>query len=72
MTWWEYLRREATDVRNVVLVALVVLTMWAVLWFSPPLIERVIEWHQTYIACVEDAPPAKTLGDVIRSRHRCV
>lgn len=72
MTWWEYLRREAADVRNVVLVALVVLTMWAALRFSPPLIERVIEWYQTYIACVEDSPPAKTLGDVIRSRHRCV
>jgi len=71
MTWWEYLRREATDVRNVVLVALVVLTMGAVL-FSPALIERVIEWYRTYIACIEDAPPSKSLGDVIRSRHRCV
>jgi hypothetical protein len=70
MTLWEYLRKEVTDVRNVLLVALIALAMWAALWFS--LIERAIEWYHIYIACVEDARPSKTLGDVIRSRRGCV
>ncbi len=72
MTWREYLRQEATDVLNVLLVALVAFTFWALLWFSPTLIDHVSQWYQTYFACVEDAPSSKTLGDVIRSRHRCV
>ena len=32
ITWREYLKREATDVFNILLVALVALTIWAVLW----------------------------------------
>jgi hypothetical protein len=69
MTCREYLRKEATDVLNVLLIALVALTISAVLWFSPTLIDHVSQWYQTYIACVEDA---NTLGDVIRSRNLCI
>jgi hypothetical protein len=69
MTWREYLRKEATDVLNVLLIALVTLTISAVLWFSPTLIDHVSQWYRTYIACVEDV---KTLGDVIRSRNLCI
>jgi hypothetical protein len=72
MTWREYLRQEATDVVNVLLVALVAFTFWALLWLSPTLIDHVSQWYQTGFACVEDVPSPKTLGDVIRSRHRCV
>jgi hypothetical protein len=72
LTWRGYLRKEAADATNVLLVALVALTIWAALWFSPTLIDQISQWYQTYIACVEDTPSSKTLGDVIRSRHRCV
>lgn len=71
ITWREYLKREATDILNVLLVALVALIIWAMLWFSPTLIDHIGDWYQTNIACVEDAPSWKTLGDVIRSRNRC-
>lgn len=72
MTWREYLWKEATDVTNVLLVVLFALTIWAVLWFTPTLMDNVSQWYRTYIACVEDAPSSKTLSDVIRSRHRCI
>jgi hypothetical protein len=68
----EYLKREATDVLNVLLVALVVLTIWAALWVSPTIINHIGHWNQTNSACVEGGPLSKTLGDVIRSRNRCV
>ena len=42
MTWREYLWKEATNVTNGLLVALVALTIWAALWFSPT-IERASE-----------------------------
>jgi hypothetical protein len=71
ITWLEYLKREATDVFNVLLVALVALTIWAVLWFSPTVIDHITQWYYTNIDCVEGAPSSKTLGDVIRSRSRC-
>jgi hypothetical protein len=68
MTWWEYLRKEATDVPNLMLVAMLALIISAVLWFSPA-IERGSEWYRTYIAS-DDAPSLKTLSDAIRSRNR--
>lgn len=71
ITWREYLKREATDVCNVLLVALVALTIWAVLWCSPTVIDHITKWYHTTIACVERAPSSSTLGDVIRSRNRC-
>jgi hypothetical protein len=68
ITWWEYLRREATDVPNLVLVVMLALIICAVLWFSPA-IERASEWYRSYIAS-EEAPSLKTLSDAIRSRNR--
>jgi hypothetical protein len=72
ITWREYLKREATDVVNVLLIALVGLTIWAVLWCSPTVVDQITQWYHSSIACIEDAPSSKTLGDVIRSRNRCV
>jgi len=72
ITWREYLKREATDAFNVLLVALVALTIWVVLWLSPTLIDHITQWYHANIACVEDSPSSKTLGDVVRSRSRCV
>ena len=72
ITWREYLKREATDVFNILLVALVALTIWAVLWLSPTLMDHITRGISTNIACVGDVTSSKTLGDVIRSRTRCV
>ena len=72
ITWREYLKREASDGWNVLLVALIALMFWTVLWFSPTLIDHIEGWYQANIACVEDGTSSKTLADVIRSRNRCV
>lgn len=72
ITWREYLKREATDAFNVLVVVLATLTIWVVLWFSPTLIDHIIPWSSTNTACAKDAASSKTLGDVIRSRNRCV
>ena len=71
MSLREYLKREATDGFNVLVVVLVALTMWVVLGFSPTLTDHITQWYRNNIACDEDAPSSKTLGDVIRSRNRC-
>jgi hypothetical protein len=71
MTWREYLWREATNVVNLLLVAFLALTIWAALWFTPTLIDKLSQWYQR-IECVEDATSWKTLGDVIRGRNPCM
>ena len=72
VSWGEYIKREATDIANILLVTLVALTICGALWFSPALGDRISRWFQASIACVEDTPSSKTLGDVIRSRPRCI
>ena len=66
------MKREATDVFNIFFIALIALTIWAVLWCSPAVIAHISQWYQAPIACAEHAPSSNTLGDVIRSRKRCV
>jgi hypothetical protein len=46
MTWWEYLRKEATDVPTLLLVAILALIFWATLWFTPALIDKLSQWYQ--------------------------
>ena len=71
MTWQEYLWREATNVVNLLLFVLLALTIWATLWFTPALIDKLSQWYQN-IECVEDVTSWKTLGDVIRGRIRWI